>query len=252
MHPSADTWYHFFLLFLKHVLRSGQPNAESQQLFRMKKEKMVSLEETKGPIRGIIDSYEMRVKTVSGLMSQTIQVLKNYQQQQEKMTQELKNILAKTESLRKRDFDKIMEEMWGQRRKREKEIHQTLEIFLIEEKEMIDELRKLVNSEEVVKVKDFIVLKERILNHQRQREKRVSEILRSFHLEQEELSIVLKKLLLKGKRVKIKQFKNMVKGLQAHRIHKESGLGKALDELEMVDREVNTAWHRVMMSTRKV
>jgi len=218
----------------------------------MKKEKMVSLEETKGPIRGIIDSYEMRVKTVSGLMSQTIQVLKNYQQQQEKMTQELKNILAKTESLRKRDFDKIMEEMWGQRRKREKEIHQTLEIFLIEEKEMIDELRKLVNSEEVVKVKDFIVLKERILNHQRQREKRVSEILRSFHLEQEELSIVLKKLLLKGKRVKIKQFKNMVKGLQAHRIHKESGLGKALDELEMVDREVNTAWHRVMMSTRKV
>jgi len=212
---------------------------------------MVSLEETKGPIKGIINSYEMRVKAVSALMSQTIQVLKTSQRQQEKMTQELRNILAKTECLRKRDFDKMMEEMWGQRRKREKEIHRMLEIFLIEEKEMVDELRKLVNSEEVVEVKDFMVLKERILGHQREREREVSKTLKSFHLEQEELSTALKKLLLKGGRVRIKQFKNMVRGLQAHRTHKESGLGKALDELEMVDREVNTAWHRVMMSTQK-
>jgi len=213
---------------------------------------MESLEETKGPIRGIIDSYEMRVKTVSALMSQTIKVLKNSQQQQEKMAEELRNILAKTEYLRKKDFDGIMEEMWGQRRKREKEIHHTLEIFMIEEKEMIDELRKLVNSEELVRIEDFIVLKERILNHQRERERKVSKALKSFHLEQEELSAALKKLLIKGERVRIKHFKNMVKGLQAHRTHKESSIGRTLEELEMVDREVDTAWQRVMMNTRKV
>jgi len=212
---------------------------------------MESAEETRGAIRGIIDSYEMRVKTVSDLMGQTIQVLKNFQRQQEEMAEELRNVLAKTECLRKKDFDRMMEEMWGQRRKREKEIHDTLESFLKEEKEMIDELRGLVNSEEVAKVEDFIVLKERILNHQREREKKVSEILKSFHIEQEELSTALKRLLLKGKRVKIKHFKNMVKGVQAHRIHKESSIGKALEELEMVDREVDTAWQRVMMSARK-
>ena len=199
----------------------------------------------------IIDSYEMRAKTIGTLMRQSIQVLKDYQRQQEEMAGELKNILAKTEFLRKKDFDKMMEEIWRKRDEREKKVHKTLEDFLREEKEMIDELRKFLDLGELMRIDDFVVLKERILNRQRKREKEVSEILKSFHLEQEERSTALRRLLLKGKRVKIKHFKNMIKGLQTHRIHKESNIGRVLEELEMVDREVDTAWQRVMMSTKK-
>ena len=216
---------------------------------------METVEETKSLkslVGGIIDSYEMRVKTVTTVMRQTIQVLKDYQGQQEEMAEELKSILAKTEFLRKKDFDRMMEEMWGQRWKREKEIHNTLESFLREEREMIDELRKkLVEPGRFMKIEDFMVLKERILNSQREREKKTNAILKSFHLEQGELSTVLRKLLSKGERVRIKDLKNMIRELRAHRIYKESSIGKAFKELEMVDRKVDTVWEKVMMSVQK-
>jgi len=212
---------------------------------------METAEETKNLIRGIIDSYEMRVKTVGTLMRQTIKLLKNFQRQQEEMAEELKNVLAKTEFLRKKDFDKMVEEIWRKRGERKKNVHKTLESFLREEREMIDELRKLLDPGEPMRIADFMVLKERILNRQREREKKVSQILKSFHLEQEELSTALRRLLLKGERVKIRDLKDVIRGLRAHRIHKESSIGRVLEELEVVDSEVDTAWQRVMMSSRK-
>jgi len=212
---------------------------------------METAEETKNLIRGIIDSYEMRVETVGALMRQTIKLLKNFQRQQEEMAEELKNILAKTEFLRKKDFDKIMEEIWRKRGEREKKVHKTLESFLREEREMIDELKRFLSSGKPMRIDDFMVLKERILNRQREREKKVSQILKSFHLEQEELSTALRRLLLKGERVKIRDLKDVIRGLRAHRIHKQSSVGRVLEELEVVDSEVDTAWQRVMMSAKK-
>ena len=212
---------------------------------------MDKVKEKKDLTGEVIDSYEMRVETVSSLMRQTVQVLKNFQPQQEEMAEELKNILAKTEFLRKKDFDKMMEEIWGKRGEREKKLHKTLEDFLRDEREMIDELRKLLGSGEPMKMDDFTVFKERILDRQREREKKVSQILKSFHLEQEELRTALRRLLLKGDRVKIKDLKELIRGFRAHRIHKQSSIGRALEELEMVDREVDTAWQRVMMSAMR-
>jgi len=204
-------------------------------------------------IREILDSYEKRVGSVGALMRQAVEVVKNSQRQQEEIAGELRNILAKTESLRKKDFDRMMEEMWGQRRKREKEIRDTLESFLREEKEMIDELRrKLIGPDRAMKMDGFAVLKERILNRQRGREKKANAILKSFHQEQDELSSALRRLLSKGERVKIKDLKDIIRELRAHWIYKESSIGKAFEELEMVDREVDTTWQKVMMNTRKV
>lgn len=212
---------------------------------------MNNAKNTKDVISAIIDSYKTRVGTVSALMRQTIQVLKNFQRQQEEMAEELKNILANNEFLRKKDFDGMMEGAWKKREKREKEVHDTLEIFLREEKGMIDELRGFLSSGKLLKLADFVVLKERILNRQREREKKVSEALKSFHLEQEELNTALRRLLSKGEQVKIKHVKNMLKGLHVHRIYKESSIGKAMEKLEMVDREVDTIWQKVMMRPMK-
>ena len=212
---------------------------------------MDKVEEKKDLIGEIIDSYEMRTKTIGTLMRQTIRLLKDYQRQQEEMAQELRDGLAKTEFLRKKDFDNIMEAIWRKRSEREKKAHQVLESFLREEKEMIDDLRESVDSGKLVKIEDFMVLKERILNRQREREKKVSQILKSFHLEQEELSTALRRLLLKGERVKIRDLKDVIRGLRAHRIHKQSSIGRVLEELEVVDSEVDAAWQKVMMSTKK-
>jgi len=203
---------------------------------------------TKTVIGEIIDSYQGRVEAISALTNQTIQILEDSRGQQDEMTEELRDILAKTESLRKRDFDKMMEEIQGKRGQKEKEIRQALESFVREEKNMIKELRGSLEREENTRIDDFMVWKERILNRQQEREAKLTQMLRSFHLEQEELSAGLKKLLLKEPPVRIKHFKDMIEGLRAHRRYKESSIGSVLNELAGVDRQVNTVWQRVMVN----
>ena len=56
----------------------------------------------------IIDSYEMRVKTVGALMNQANQLLRSFQLEIEDMMASLRNNLAKFESLRNKDFDSMM------------------------------------------------------------------------------------------------------------------------------------------------
>jgi len=203
---------------------------------------------TKTVIGEIIDSYQRRVEAISSLTDQTIHILEDGRWQQDEMTEELRDILARTESFRKRDFDKMMEEIRGKRGQKEKEVRHALKSFVREEKNMINELRWSLERKENGKIDDFMVWKERILNRQQERETKLTQMLRSFHLEQEELSAGLKKLLLKGRRVRIKHFKDMIKGLRAHRIYKESSIGSLLNELEGVDKQVNTIWQRVTVN----
>ena len=203
---------------------------------------------TKTVIGEIINSYQRRVETISALTQQTVQILEDSRGQQDEMTEELRDILAKTESLRKRDFDKMMEEIRGKRSQREKEVRQALENFVPAERNMINELRQSLQRKENSTIDEFVAWKEKILESQQEREGTLTHLLRSYHLEQEELSATLRNLLRKGRRVRTRQFKDMIKGLRAYRTYKEGSIGNMLSELEEVDKQVNTIWQRVAVN----
>ncbi|MBI5593417.1 MAG: hypothetical protein HY881_23430 [Deltaproteobacteria bacterium] len=66
---------------------------------------MSAQSDMKGLAVSIIDSYEMRVSTVTLLMTQANNLLKSFQIEMEDMITQLRDNLAKSESLRKKDFD---------------------------------------------------------------------------------------------------------------------------------------------------
>jgi len=94
----------------------------------------------------IIDSYEMRVKTVGALMNQANQLLGSFQLEIEDMTACLRDNLAKSESLRKKDFDSMMSSVIELCRQTEEEAAGNLKRFQAEEEEMISRLRNIVLS----------------------------------------------------------------------------------------------------------
>ncbi|MDI6892960.1 MAG: hypothetical protein QMD08_08290 [Actinomycetota bacterium] len=202
-------------------------------------------------VHNIIDSYEMRVKTVTALMRQTNELLKSFRLEQEEMIVELRERLAKSECLRRGDFDAMMESIRTQQRERERQVSQMLEKFHREEHEMVAGLREILVSNKWTRLQDFRVIKENILTRQKEREREVSDILRSFHLEQEELYTGLKKLLSKNESVKIKDFKAMIKSIQAVRKERESEVGKMLEDLREVHEEVSGQWQKVMNTMKK-
>jgi hypothetical protein len=78
-------------------------------------------EDLKALANSILDSYEMRVRMVNALMDQSYHFFKDYQLELEEMREQLKDNLARAESLRKRDFDRMMRDVTERRRSQEEE-----------------------------------------------------------------------------------------------------------------------------------
>lgn len=203
--------------------------------------------------RIVMDLFKARSKTVSALMREAMGVLTKLRMEQEQMIEELKDILAKGESLRRKDFDLMMEAIRFERREKEKSAAVMLERFREEEERNVEDLRNIVARDGHSgpwDLKSLKALVEDILSRQREWEREVSEKLRDFHIEQEELSAGLRKLLMKGETVRIKDFKAMLKGIQAWHTHRGSEVGKILQDVGKVYEEVGAQWEEVMASAK--
>ncbi len=200
-------------------------------------------------IESVIDSYEARVKTVGALMKKTVEVLKRFDLEQEEKVVELRDLLAKAESLRRKDFDTLMVKIWAQRREKEEKVSHTLDSFLKEQEELVAWLRKVI-ADGNIRLEEFRLLSQNFITRQKQAEEELSRMLRELHLEQEELETGLKQLLQKGEKVRIKDFKAMIKAIRLRQEGRQDEVGKMLDELWGVDEEVATQWHKVISSTR--
>ena len=171
-------------------------------------------ENLKDLANSIIDSYEMRVKTVNGLMEQAYCFLMRFHGELEEMIVQLKENLAKSESLRKKDFDRMMSGITARRNSREEEAEKVFESFQKKEREMIGRLRNVIESGGRSNPEDMEIIKEDILQRQKERETGILQTLKRIQLEQEELKAALKTLLEKGEAVKLKDFKIMLKSLK--------------------------------------
>ena len=203
---------------------------------------MKTEENLKDLANSIIDSYEMRVKTVNDLMEQAYHFLENFHTELQEMIAQLKENLAKSESLRKKDFDRMMSGLTARRRAREEEAEKVFQNFHEEEKEMIGRLRNVIISGSRSDPTDMEIIKEDILKRQKERETGIVHALKRIQMEQEELKTALKKLLAKGDTVKLKDFKLMLKTLKVQQGVRDDQVGRILDDLDMARERVRNQW----------
>ena len=206
---------------------------------------MGAAEELKALANSIIDSYEMRVSTVNTLMGQANNLLKAFQIELEEMIALLRNNLAKSESLRKKDFERMISDVIERRIKRGQEAEQSFKIFQEEEGEMIARLRDIISSGNNSSLDDIETIREDILRRQKMREKKIVKSLKCFQVEQEELRVALKKLLSKGENVKIKDFKIMINALRVQQSDHDVEMIQMLEEFDVVRDRVQTQWQAV-------
>lgn len=197
-------------------------------------------ERIRGVCLDVVNSYEKRIKLVNVLISEAVRHVNDYCKEQEEMSGRLKENLARHEGMRKKDFDVLMETVLAKRREREIETRQTLEKIWEEEREMIDLLRKTLS--EGCNLADFEKIKRDILSRHREREKEVARSLMRFQLQQEELSAALKKLLSKGGKVRVKDFKALVRTLGYRDREISDEIDRMLDEFVRIRQEVSAQW----------
>ena len=181
----------------------------------------------------IVASYEDRIAGVQSIFDTTHQLIEGFQdsfldtkQEREKLKAEVRENLAKSESLRKKDFDNMMQGILSAQEQKEKEVRDLLKNYLNEQRAMahtlrdnLAEIKGALTKGEAVRVKEFQAIIKEILARQDERKDEVASGLKDFQKAQQEMAKRLKELLAKGSELRIKDLKSMLKEFQAQ--HKE-------------------------------
>lgn len=220
-------------------------------------------EDMENIVENIVSSYESRIQSIESILDTTHKLLSGFQdsfldtkQEREKVTAQVREILAKNESLRMKDFDQMMQGILSAQDKREKEVRNLLESYLGEQTEMAqalrDSLRKFKNSlakGEAVRVKEFQALTREILAKQEERKIEVTSKLQEFQEEQHEMAKRLQELLAKGRELRTRDFKSMLKEFEAqdrerlaHQKEREKEVGHLLGEFRKERAETARNW----------
>ena len=168
---------------------------------------MKTVEQLRNVAQDLIASYDARVDAVGTIMDNTYQILDDFKEKRTKLSAELRETLAKRESLRKRDFDGMMNGILLSHEEKEKEIKQDLRHFLEGQKKEARELKDALMKGEVERMKKAQIGIERGIAE-------VKGLLKGFYEEQEGLTQELRKLLTKGEDLKIRDLKDMTRNLQ--------------------------------------
>lgn len=121
----------------------------------------------------IADFYDLLLEKVSALRSEARERIHQIKNEQEECSNKLRESLARGESLRKADFNKLMGEIIAKRKQREKEVAEILEQFQKEEEEIAQGLKKLFGNGQQVRLRDF---KNFIAEFKRKQEVRQGEV----------------------------------------------------------------------------
>jgi len=185
----------------------------------------------------IVASYETKSRSIGSLFETTHQILEGFQnsffdtrQEREKINDQLRENLTQNESLRRKDFDHMMQGILSAQEDRERQVREGLNEYLAEQREMIhkvgDRLAKFKDAlalGEAQRVKEFQAFIQDILSKQDERKNEVTSELKEFQKQQQDLAGTLKGLLAKGRELRIKDLKRMLGEFQTQRQERISG-----------------------------
>lgn len=128
----------------------------------------------KNIVEGIVSSYDTRVKIVQSIVEDTEKLLAAFRERREEMSKGLKEALAKSEHLRKKDFDGMMNDILDVQAGRENKVKEMLGRFREEEETVARQLRKLLGRGEKIRIEDFKRMLAKIRHGEVKRQKETS------------------------------------------------------------------------------
>jgi hypothetical protein len=184
-------------------------------------------------IEDLISEYDARIKGFEILFDTTQQFIEGFQnsffekkEERKKINLELRESLAKNNSLRKKDYDRMTSSIISMQNKKENEVKRLLTRYLNERKELartlrenLEEFKNALVEGELQRVKEHQKFIWDIISELEEGKKKITTKLKEFQKEEHEMANELKKLLAKGKEVRIKDLQLML--TEFHEKHKE-------------------------------
>ena len=142
-------------------------------------------------------------------------------EEQELIHRQLRDVLARNENLRNKDYDLMIQRIVEPRRAQEKEIRALLNEFLAEQQRMAAALKKYYSQirdqlaqGNTRKILDLLKTIKELLAEQNQCKEALTSNLREAQADQQASVKLVKQLLVKGNTLRIKDFKDMLTHIQ--------------------------------------
>ncbi len=189
-------------------------------------------------------SYENRVLAIERIIKETYRMLEGYKKVREEIGPALRENLAKSKSLRKRDFDNMMSGIHSQHLEREEELKKILTGFLKEQKRMVSELKDALAKNELERVKKAeSQIKERV--------EEVEKLLKNFRREQSKTSADLGNLLQRNESLRIKDFKEMVGRVQSRQEERGKEVRQLIGDITIQRRDRKDEVEKMLADFRR-
>lgn len=171
-------------------------------------------------------SYEARVSSVEQIIAATHEMLETFRSQREAMRSRLREALARAASLRRRDFDVMMQALLARQEAREQAIKEMMRDYLQEQRMLAGTLKDALSAHlartqaeptrsDAERARAVEELLGGIMARRQAREREVRALLAEFQREQEEIARTLEGLLSNGGSPKVKEFKAALKLVRA-------------------------------------
>ncbi len=185
---------------------------------------MPETSDLKNVAENLISFYDKRIESITSIFDTSLSILSsfpesitNIKEKREKIGNQVRDILAHNEHLRKKDFDSMTQGILSAQEEREAEGRNLLKGYLNRQREMARTLREnlakfkdALTRGDVQRVKEFHEMIKEILANQDARKEDVTFKLKEFQKEQQEMAKRLKELLAKGGQLRIKDLKSML------------------------------------------
>ena len=180
-------------------------------------------------VEDVISSYEGRIQNIGSFFDTTHLILRDFKEvfhgrkeEREEINTRLRDILARNESLRRKDFNSMMNGILTSQDSREKEVKTLLRDYLDEQTEMVRVLRDSMENfrgsiarGELESIRELQGMVKEVIARQDERKEEVTSKLKEFQREESVLASGLKCLLAKGRELRTKDLKLMLKEFNA-------------------------------------
>ena len=195
-------------------------------------------------IHGIIESYRAWAQTLGGYMQRASDLLRNLYAEQDLVVDQLRQLCAKTHSLRHADFDAIFGEVFNRRASGES-LSAMVGGYHARQQAVIAEAQEIFGADTAQAIKAWPALKERLLDQAANGANEIVDALRQVHAQQEKISTALSGLLMRGEKLKIDDLKTVAQRLSARDSRESAELDGLLALCESAGRDAETKWRRL-------
>ena len=197
----------------------------------------------------LIVSYEARFVAVFSVLDQAMDALQEHRDDLAHVIAQLRNHYAASSSLRKRDFDAMIEQPLRYLGELEGRTRRALVTSRLDEERMMATLRCVLADGDGPELVQWPALRDRLVERQQSREAELARLLRDYHVELSNLIELLGAALKRQPQPRVRDLKRLATTIVRQHAYEQTDLARSQRGLDEIQGQIRKHWGEILAAT---